>query len=111
MRRVRAAAADGAPVDGTRRATDRADAEASTNGATQRLEAPEWLSAAGRPAFEELRNVMLLLGLRVSGVRRALFEMGPPLGDYLRPDAARDLFHVSGAMEDLTDAVGEIEGG
>ncbi|HWB81695.1 MAG TPA: hypothetical protein VG755_42325 [Nannocystaceae bacterium] len=71
----------------------------------------DWMSAAGRPAFEELRNVMLLLGLRVSGVRRALVEIGAPMQEYLQPDDGRDLSHVGGAMEDLTEAVGEIENG
>jgi hypothetical protein len=42
-------------------------------------------------------------------VRRALVEIGPPLGEYLRPEHGRE--HVTGAMEDLTETVGEIENG
>ncbi len=111
MRRARAAIADGAVKGGVVPEPDAPVARdpSTSTGTGEHPEAPDWLSAAGRPAFEELRNVMLLLGLRVSGVRRALVEMGPPLGEYLRPEIARDLSDVSGVMDDLTGAMGEIE--
>ncbi len=70
---------------------------------------PAWLRAAGRPAFEELRNVLLVLGLQLSGARSHMAGLAPL--DDASPDHGVKAGSVKGALRDLEDAVREIEAG
>ncbi|MBC8069278.1 MAG: hypothetical protein IAG13_13160 [Deltaproteobacteria bacterium] len=85
-------------------------AEPDAAGAAQ-AEALAWVRAAGSPAFEDMRNAMHMLGLRLSGVRRAVGEIGPPLAEQLASISSDDGMQAAVAMEELAEAVGEIEGG
>jgi hypothetical protein len=86
------------------------NAEPDAAGVAQ-AEALAWVRAAGSPAFEDMRNAMHMLGLRLSGVRRAVGEIGPPLADQLASGSPDDGMQAAVAMEELAEAVGEIEGG
>lgn len=73
---------------------------------------PAWLRAAGRPAFEELRNVLLMLGLRVSGARSYMAGLAPAMrACEPMPHQAEKVRAIGDALDDLDEAVREIEAG